>query len=300
MSDKSLQWKSWQWQTPQGFTLRGQHSRPRNLPVLHFIHGNSYNGLTYLPLWQELASDFDFFLHDVQGHGDSDNGDNFVGWNACADLALAAWREAGQPVFGNQVLYGAGHSFGGITTLMMSQQQPQLFNQLLLLDPILFQRRMLLPMRLLDSLGLYRFNPYARRALKRRSEWPSEEEALAGLSNRGMFRNWHPDALDAYVKHAMHLGERGQWALKCPPQREAELFSSYAKGLWPYLRELSVPTQVWMGEDTYPFARQAAQRWAGLTDAMQLHWVPGKHCFMQEDPKGTADNIRAAVHLSRD
>src|SRR5690554_3738620 len=80
-------WQPWQWQAPEGFWLRGVHTVPRGLPVLHFIHGNSYCGRIYEPMWQFLYPNFDIFLLDAQGHGDSDLGGQFVGWKRSAELA---------------------------------------------------------------------------------------------------------------------------------------------------------------------------------------------------------------------
>lgn len=302
----AIEWQTWSYTSAAGFTLRGQHTVPRGLPVLHFIHGNSYSGLTYLPLWQSLAPHYDIFLHDVQGHGDSDQGGDFIGWNASAELAVEVVEKVLRPTFANCAfykgdlykgpVYGIGHSFGGILTLLMSERNPALFDRLLLLDPILFPRRMLLPMRLLSWLRLYSLNPYAKRARKRRSRWHSREAAYKGLEHRGMFKGWSDDALHAYVDHAMHKGDHGEWELKCSPHREAEIFSSYAHRLWPYIsKKLAVPTDVWAGRNTYPFARRAFVRWAQLSDRVQLHWVDGGHCFMQEAPERTAQEIEQAL-----
>ncbi|MGX5914713.1 alpha/beta fold hydrolase [Aliidiomarina sp. Khilg15.8] len=291
-----IAWTDWQYETRHGFTLRGQHTQPRGLPVLHFIHGNSYSGLSYLPLWRELQHDFDIFLHDAQGHGNSDAGRHFVGWDESARLAGEAWSAAGVMTFGRVPVFGCGHSFGGILTLMLSRQHPALFNELLLLDPILFPRRMILPMQGLRGLGLYTHNPYAKRARRRRSQWPDASSAFAGLHQRGMFKGWQDEALQAYVDHAMQASGEGQWQLKCPPHIEGAVFSGYASGVWRYLkRELSIPTQVWVGERTYPFVRRAVTRWDQHSDYTTLHWMPGGHCFMQESPQQLAQQMRAAL-----
>lgn len=296
MNLDGIVWQDWHYPTRHGFTLRGQHTQPRGLPVLHFIHGNSYSGLSYLPLWRELQHHFDIFLHDAQGHGDSDAGTHFVGWDESARLVGDAWSAIGAPLFGRVPVYGCGHSFGGILTLKLSRQHPALFNELLLLDPILFPRRMLYPMQSLRSLGLYTHNPFARRARRRRSSWPDAASAFKALHQRGMFKGWQDDALQAYVNHAMHENGDGQWQLKCPPRIEGEVFSGYVSGLWRYLeRDLKVPVQVWVGERTYPFLRHAVKRWQQKSDRMKLHWIAGGHCFMQETPQRLAQQMLAAL-----
>lgn len=291
----SIEWQNWQFETSYGFTLRGRCTASRGLPVIHFIHGNSYCGLTYLPLWEALYPHFDIFLHDVQGHGDSDEGGTFIGWNRSAELAVEVAKQELLPRFGNVPVIGCGHSFGGIVTVLMSEQEPALFNQLLLLDPILFPRRMIWPMQILSMLRLYPLNPYAKRARKRRSSWPDASSAWEGLHQRGMFRGWTDDALHAYVNHAMEKNEEGVWALKCSPRREAELFSSYARGLWRYLYSMKVPATIWIGRQTYPFVRLSAAKLAARNKRIALKWVDGGHCFMQEQPEQTAADMLAAV-----
>ena len=104
--------------------------------MLHFLHGNGFCGRTYEPLLRLLAADFDLWLCDVQGHGDSDHGGRFHGWNRSAELAVEAFA-AGRAVFGAVPCFAVGHSFGGVLTSLMLAQQPQLFQRALLLDPVL-------------------------------------------------------------------------------------------------------------------------------------------------------------------
>jgi pimeloyl-ACP methyl ester carboxylesterase len=87
-----MQLQPWYHSCSAGFTLRGEHSVPSGKPVLHFVHGNGYCTRTYEPMLELLAPHFDLFLSDVQGHGNSDHGGRFHGWNRTADLCLEAWR----------------------------------------------------------------------------------------------------------------------------------------------------------------------------------------------------------------
>lgn len=283
-------WLPWHYVAKEGFILRGLRTVPRGLPVLHFIHGNSYSGLTYLPLWQQLAPYFDIFLHDAQGHGDSDHGGKFVGWQRSADLAREVWAGFA-PEYASVLKIGMGHSFGGALTSLMSVANPTMFSQLLLLDPMLFPQPMIRWAMPLGSIGL---NPIARKARRRRMLWPDRETALASLRGRGMFRGWHEDALAAYVDHAMHDSTEGR-ALKCLPQREAEVFSSYIRKLWPQLRQVEAPTHSFIGSDTYPFLHRSMADWQQAHPELNITSMQGGHCFMQENPVVTAQEILAAV-----
>ena len=215
----------WSHPTSAGFTLRGWHTPPSGKPLLHFLHGNGYCGRVYSPLLNALCEDFDLWLCDVQGHGDSDHGGRFHGWNRSAELALEAFA-AGTDDFADAPRFALGHSFGGVLTSLMLAQQPQLFRRAVLLDPVLFSPAMIGVMALSDVVGLSRRTSLASKALKRRSSWPDRAAAHAALHGRGMFRGWDEAAFGAYIQHALKDTAQGV-ELKCRPSREADIFSSF-------------------------------------------------------------------------
>lgn len=155
--------------------------------VAAFLHGNGFCCLAYQPLLMRLSEHFDLWLSDVQGHGDSDHGGVFRGWNRTAALAVDAFA-AGRGEYGDVPRFAVGHSFGGVLTGLILANEPQLFNRAVLLDPVLFSRRMLGVMGAAALLGLHRRHALARKAAGRRSHWPDREAALASLQGRGIFK----------------------------------------------------------------------------------------------------------------
>lgn len=285
----------WHFPTHYGFTLRGYHSQPSGKPLLHMLHGNGFCSRTYLPLLHQLKAHFDFFLSDAQGHGDSDHGGPFLGWNASAALAEAA-LQAHLPLFNGQPVIGVGHSFGGVLTALIHSKANSPFQRAILLDPVLFTPSMLTVMRSLNGVGLYRKNPMAKAALRRRQHWPDKNSALSYLHNRGMFKNWQPAALAAYIDHALTPSEHG-FSLKCKPEREAEIFSSYPDKLWQQLSQPCPPLLVIYGTDSYPFVSKAVNKWQKCNPAVQSVITAGGHCFMQEYPEQTALLMRQYLNI---
>lgn len=281
----------WSYPTSAGFTLRGWHTPPSGKPLLHFLHGNGYCGRVYSPLLNALCEDFDLWLCDVQGHGDSDHGGRFHGWNRSAELALEAFV-AGSGDFADAPRFALGHSFGGVLTSLMLAQQPQLFRRAVLLDPVLFSPAMIGVMALSDVVGLSRRTSLASKALKRRSSWPDRAAAHAALHGRGMFRGWDEAAFDAYIQHALKDTAQGV-ELKCRPSREADIFSSFPKRLWPSLSKVTTPTQVLYGQHSYPFVARSVARWCAGNAHVSAQVVAGGHCFMQEFPEDSAARVRA-------
>lgn len=284
-----MQLLPWSHASSAGFTLRGWHSPASGKPVLHFVHGNGYCGRVYQPLLERLAEDFDLWLCDVQGHGDSDHGGRFHGWNRSAELALEAFAE-GRERFAEAPVFAVGHSFGGVLSSLMLAQQPQLFQRAVLLDPVLFSPAMIGVMALSDVVGLGRLNTLASKARKRRRQWPDRDAAYAGLHGRGMFRDWTEAAFAAYIEHALRDTEQGV-ELKCRPSREADIFGSYPKRLWPSLAKVVTPTEVIYGQRSYPFVAKSVARWCTSNPHVRAQVVDGGHCFMQEQPTATAERV---------
>lgn len=278
----------WSHESSAGFTLRGWHSPPSGKPLLHFIHGNGFCTRTYEPMLARLAEDFDLWLCDIQGHGDSDHGGDFRGWNRNAELAVEAFN-VGRERFGSVRRYACGHSFGGVLTSLMLAEHPQLFERAVLMDPVLFPRSLILIRNLFGSLiG----NPMAEGARRRRTQWQDPEEAFAKLNGRGIFRGWEEAAMRAHIAHALRE-EPGQGiTLKCQPSREAEIFESMPRGLWRSLKQISVPVRVIHGEETYPFVSQSAARLARVNRQASIEALPGGHCFMQENSQLAAERVR--------
>jgi len=281
----------WSHECAEGFTLRGWRTPASGKPLVHFLHGNGFCCLAYQPLLMRLGEHFDLWLSDVQGHGDSDHGGVFRGWNRTAELAVDAFA-AGRGAYGDVPRFAVGHSFGGVLTGLILASEPQLFTRAVLLDPVLFSRRMLGVMGVAALVGLHQRHALARKAASRRSHWPDREAALASLQGRGIFKGWADAALHAYIEHA--IGDCGEAVvLKCRPSREVEIFSSFPKRMWASLTAIRTPTRVLYGEHTYPFVPHSVSRLAALNPQVTARQVAGGHCFMQEHPEACAEEVQA-------
>lgn len=292
--DNDMNWQTWAHASPvTGTVLRGWRTPPTGRPLLHFLHGNGFCGRVYEPLLQALALDFDLWLCDAPGHGDSEPTPTFLGWNRCAEAALEAF-EAGRAPYGDVPLMAMGHSFGGVQTALLLGTAGQPFRRAVLLDPVLFPPPMLLAAQLMGRAGTGLVNPLARATRRRRREWPGRDQARQALRGRGTYQGWADAALDAFVTHALRDGSEGRALLKCEPALESTIFSTVPQRLWSHLRRIDVPTLLLHGDATMPFVRAGCAR-AHAHNAPHLHVqvTAGGHCFMQQHPAETAARVRA-------
>ncbi len=281
----------WAYTTSAQITLRGWHSAPSGKPVLHFLHGNGFCGRVYEPLLKHLSTDFDLWLCDIQGHGDSDAGQRFLGWNRNAELAVEAFQ-AQRSLFGDAPVLAAAHSFGGVLTSLIMAKHPQLFKRAVLLDPVIFTPGLQVFIKACEGLGFTGFNALAKKTAVRRMHWPDRQAAYAGLTGRGTFKGWSAEALTAFVDHALRTADQGGLQLKCSPQLEATIFSSAPNGLWRALRQVKAPVLMMYGAETFPFVIKSAALWSKSNHNVHIEQVAGGHCFMQQDPSAAAQRVR--------
>lgn len=282
--------KQWEYQLSAGFTVRGYHTEVTGKPVIHFLHGNGYCGLVYEAMLEPLSAHFDIFISDVQGHGNSDVGGHFRGWNKNAELSVEVWQHYQKKLWQDVPAIAMGHSFGAVLSSLMMSNHPTLFSRGLLLDPVFLNRTMMRIAVLSEPLGLLNFTSLARRAKSRRSEWTDRQDAFDYFHQRGMFKGWEDDCLWSYVNHALketHCGIK----LKCPPRRESAIFASFPKRLWSSLDRITTPTHIIYGDRSYPFVSESAESLQKSNSAVTAKTVEGRHCFMQEKPSQTAELI---------
>lgn len=113
--------------------VRGGHLAYRRTggggPVLVLSHGLTDNGLCWLRLARELATDFDIVLLDARGHGGSsapEAGQSFDGAEDIADAIDALGLE--RPIV-------MGHSLGGRATAVYAGRHPDRVARVILEDP---------------------------------------------------------------------------------------------------------------------------------------------------------------------
>jgi pimeloyl-ACP methyl ester carboxylesterase len=279
----------WQHQVGSGH-IQGYLSQiEKNQPTIHFLHGNGFSVKTYQHFLEKLDG-YNLIMQDAAGHGESTSGERFVGWNVTASRFTESLNVQ-RAMLPNTELIGLGHSFGGCMTALMSEKTPSLFDRLVLLDPALFPPRLLWMMRGVKLTGLKSQIPLVRQASRRRTQWESSSQVKNSFYERGTFKGWEDACLDDYISSSIKRDEKGHYQLGCPPWMEAAIFSSYPKGLWKAIANISVPTTIIQGKDTFDYFKEAYQLAAKRNPNIHVVEVEGGHCFMQQDTTMAADAV---------
>jgi pimeloyl-ACP methyl ester carboxylesterase len=248
-------------------------------PLVLMHHANGFCAGTLGLVAEALVPGFRVIGMDARGHGDSSRPErpDAYRWDEFA-LDVLAVAEALAPASGGRVAVGLGHSFGGTAMLGAAARRPELFERLVLVDPVLPTPADLAAQDPERSRRVARLVEGARR---RRSVWRSRGEARAHFARRSLFQGWLPAALDLYVEHGLRERADGQVELKCPGAVEAAIFGASGTIEVEELarRAAPVPADVlWARHGDFPRAVYervfAAMPHARLVDAEAGHLIP--------------------------
>jgi pimeloyl-ACP methyl ester carboxylesterase len=191
---------------------------------------------------------------------------------------------------------GVGHSLGGVTTLLAAVRRPDLFQAVVLLDPVLLPPCWLALMRWVRRLRLPWHPPMVERALRRRRVWPNREAAYEYFKEKPLFASWHDAALRAYVESGTRSRADGQVELVYPPEWEAYLFDSVPTDVWRIVSRMNpgLPVLILRGERSTTLRPKTLAHAARLLPHARFALVPeAGHMFPLERPAETAAHIRA-------
>jgi pimeloyl-ACP methyl ester carboxylesterase len=253
--------------------IRARSSDDVGVAVHHFggtgtplllSHATGFHGWCYRPLALRLADRFDAWAIDYRGHGSSTQPAGWQGepldWRGCGDDAIAALEAIDPPA----PVVAFGHSMGAAVLLMAARRRPELFERLVLFEPIVYPPlpEPIDPETITLVIG----------ARRRRNRFDSYEQAHANFAGKPPMGWFEPDVLRCYVDHGLRPvadpdGDAGADGVElcCSGPFEAATFSgSITNGVWDLLPGIATPTLVLAGviEGDQPsrFASDIAER----------------------------------------
>lgn len=237
--------------TPAGVEIATHELGGQGEPLL-MAHAAGLHGLVFAPLAHHLARDFRCVAFDGRGHGDSRlPAGTELDWQALAAdvLAVVDGLALERPC-------GFGHSSGGTVVLMAEQARPGTFRAIYCYEPVIVPAD--------PPLGRDHDSWLAAHARRRRTRFPSREEALRQYASKPPFDALDPEALRAYVEHGFEDAGDGGVRLKCRPEDEATVYeTATAHDAYARLGDVTCPVMVACGADTDGCTPERAASHAG-------------------------------------
>lgn len=186
---------------------------------------------------------------------------------------------------------GLGHSSGAVATLLAASRRPELFSEIILIEPAFFSNWKRAMIRMATGLGLAdRLGPTPK-ALKRRDRFPDLETARSYFLQRRLFQRFHPQCFEDYLTHGLKPSDHGGLELAFSKETEIEIFRSTQTYAPKNLRQLK--GKMLFGETSDLFWKSDVAWWKRALPNFQLIPFPGGHLFPLEQPDKTAELINS-------
>ena len=288
--------KQWQQKSKSGNTINGYYrAGAKNAKRIHFLHGTGFSAMTLAAMASQLPTDWSVWLTDVPGHGNSTQpSTRMPDWQKMAhSVADAIYQQAN--VKENGPLIGVGHSMGGVLTLFAAVKYPDLFSEVILLDPVLFQNEMIIAQQLMRFTGAWKRSALVRSVANRTHIWPNLVAMNENIASKPFYKKWHPQVISDYCKYSSTAGLDNTVQLSCKPSWEASIFGSYPRGHWRAIYKVNIPVDILIANNSYFFIPKAVKRAAKLNKNIQWQTFGNNHCFPMEEPIDTAKKLTDVI-----
>jgi pimeloyl-ACP methyl ester carboxylesterase len=255
------------------------------LALLH--HANGFCAGVWGLVAASLCRRYRVIAMDARGHGDSSrpSGAQVYHWDRFAEDLVAVAEQLVEESGRGSVALGLGHSFGGTSLLGAAARRPNLFEHLVLVDPVTPP-----PAVSSDPERPQRVNRLAEGARRRQQVFGSREEARERWAGRSSFARFDPRALDLYAVHGLRERSEGGFELKCAGEVEAAVFDAGYVDIFAQAVRVDAPTLfLWAQEGDFP--RSVYQTLAASMPSAVVEDVEAGHLVPMERP----DLVVAAV-----
>ncbi|MCK5538307.1 MAG: alpha/beta hydrolase [Bacteroidales bacterium] len=193
----------------------------------------------------------------------------------------------------NEPIVGLGHSLGGIITYLAAQKRPDLFSQIIVLDPPFFRplKRFIIEL-MVQTKTLKKFPHPANKTKFRRTKFKSGDEAFDYFKNKALFKETKDECLGNYVTAGLKEEENGM-VLEIP--RDLEYLIFITMPLYIPTRKLKFPASFVYSNEFQTMEKRDVnwvQRRMSFFDFIEMD---GSHLFPFEKPKETADLINSLI-----
>jgi pimeloyl-ACP methyl ester carboxylesterase len=203
---------------------------PAGAPVVFFAHATGFHAHLWDQVIERLPGVHCWAI-DMRGHGRSAKPAPPYPWrNFALDVAAVSKR------LGLDHALAVGHSKGGYAITMAAADEPGIFGNLLLIDPVILPRS-----RYGTGFGGEHF------AARRRNAWATKEEMFERFAGRPPFDAWDPAVLHDYVDYGLLPAPDGDgFVLACPPAVEAATYAGSGEGVGIYdsIAALTLPVRI--------------------------------------------------------
>lgn len=261
--------------------------------TLQFLHANAYTPHCYHQVLDPLTSHYAVHGYKLRPLYGTESPATLHNWRQLiSDVITVMDRD------GIKGAIGVGHSLGAMISWLVSLERPDLFSQLILLDPVFLPRKLLFLSKVLPFWVKEKIHPLVKVAMRRRDHWDSRQDASHFFLQKKIFQRWDRAAFDDFIAYGLvDDDKRGGVTLAYSREWEAHVYASVVYS-WSLMKRSTVPTHIIRAEHSdvlLPANWQLLQR--RLPNATFYTMPDVGHLLPMEQPKEVAALIHK--HMQR-
>ncbi|KAF6748010.1 Alpha/Beta hydrolase protein [Ephemerocybe angulata] len=205
--------------------------------------------------------------------------------------------------FQSRKLMIVGHSYGGCTSTLATENYPHLVDSLILIDPVIAKPYAS------DSevfqMSNAKTDALLMGSLTRRDTWKSREEVLTSYLRSPFFQAWHPDVLKIYIEAGIYDTTDAEGnsvvKLKMPGIYESIVFSERTVQLETWQNLANIPERIplrWIvpgrsdADEFGPPGATGERCWSRPKNASNIRIAGAGHLIAQESPAEVGEDLR--------
>lgn len=254
-------------------------------PVIVIAHANGYSAYTYRWYMEHLSKEYSVYAMDFWGHSKSEGRleeDGYTGWLLFRDQIIAFIQEMN---FRSVTMIG--HSLGGGSSILAASKKPELFKNIIALDPVVLG---LIPV----FYGKLFQVPLAKGAIKRRTTFKSIDLVRKAYRKSPAFKDWNQQIYEDYLHSAFISQNDGSVKLALDPRIEAKIFNAVSfRNILFRLKNITVPVHIITPKNSHVCPKRTAKKIIRKCRNSTYETWPGiTHFFPFEKPEFTLEEIR--------
>lgn len=273
-------------------------------PLLHFYHANGYPPESYRTFLSPFAQEYQVIASYLRPLWPGTDPLDLQDWVPFREDLLHSLRLENREngIRGDigkydEKVIGMGHSIGGTVTLMAALKSPELFQALVLIEPVIFPAWLSAAFRLLANLNfMMQVHPLIQRTLNRKRVFDSEQAMYENYRDKKVFQRIPDAVLRDYVQGLAQPRPDGKVELAYPPEWEVKIYETGGvadRRIWSALGSCKLPVLLIRGEMTDTLYMSVVRRMKRrLPQVVFVNMEAVGHLAPLEDPRRVYDHVR--------
>lgn len=258
-----------------------------NKKIIHFAHANGFPSSAYKLFLTELSKDFQVGF--LEKHAHNPNFPVTDNWTFLKEeLKIEIKRRYDKPII------GVGHSFGGILHVMVSVENPELYEHIVLLDSPLISPIISKLIKISKRTGLIKKLPPAKSTPFRKNFWKTKEEAFEYFRKKDKFCDFDERALRDFVENCLVPNEKG-YKLSFDPLIETQIYKTIPHNIPDIYDKITVKFSFIAGTKSMESLLSPIFYTTRHPMLQNFFKIQGSHLFPFEKPIETSQMVRKII-----